>query len=223
MESLLCHVIACCCMVGGDCCLALPTHFRPTSDQGLFMPLLQFLWCFGMVGLFGCWGCAAGVAGVGASMQITYRIAQFDANWLPLGVALWSVLFIMASEILFLWQAQMAIRSLVTFLAGLATLLFLYKTVSDVLASATAVGMAMARAVATPLLQHCCKLISFSYSKISISAVEIWKFLLECIGTKWPTALRPLDLNSIGLWWIWFCCTSFDLVPSRAGPRLGSQ
>lgn len=110
-------------MVGG-CCLALVA-------QGLLLPLLQFLWCFGMVGSFGWWGCAAGMAGVGATMQMTYRIAQFDANWLPLGVALWSVLFIMASEILFMWQTQMALRSLVTFLAGLATLSFLYKTVSE--------------------------------------------------------------------------------------------
>lgn len=97
--------------------------------QGLFLPLVQLMWCFSMVGMFGCWGCAAGAAGVGATTQLTYRIAQYDANWFPLGVALWSVVLIMGSEAAFLWEFQAAWRSAFTFLAALATLYYLYKSV----------------------------------------------------------------------------------------------
>lgn len=82
-----------------------------------------------MVGMFGCWGCAAGAAGVGATTQLTYRIAQYDANWFPLGVALWSVVLITGSEAAFLWEFQAGWRSAFTFLSALVTLYFLYKSV----------------------------------------------------------------------------------------------
>lgn len=102
-------------------------------EQGLLLPLLQLLWCFGMVGTFGCWGCAAGAAGVGATTQLTYRIVQYDANWVPLGLALWSVVVIVASEMAFLWREQAVIRSLATLLPAIATMWFLFKSVGFVL------------------------------------------------------------------------------------------
>lgn len=83
-----------------------------------------------MVGFFGCWGCAVGAAGLGASTQLTYRIAQFDANWIALGVALWSLVLIMGSEAAFMWEFQAWWRSATTFFAGLTTLYYLYKSVS---------------------------------------------------------------------------------------------
>lgn len=82
-----------------------------------------------MVGTLGYWGCAAGAAGIGATTQLTYRIAQFDANWFPIGVALWSLVMIVGSEAAFLWQEQSAVRSLATLLPGLATMWLLYKSV----------------------------------------------------------------------------------------------
>lgn len=98
--------------------------------QGLFLPLIQLLWCFGFVNVFGCWGCVGGAAGIGATTSLTYRIVQFDANWIPLGVALWSLVLIVASEAAFLWQEQVALRSMATLLPALVTLWFLYKSVS---------------------------------------------------------------------------------------------
>lgn len=100
------------------------------SNQGLFLPLLQLTWCFSMVGLFGFWGCAAGAAGIGASTSFTFKIAQFDANWIPLGVTLWSVMLIMGSEAAFLWEEQAFWRSATTVVTGLATLYYLHKSVS---------------------------------------------------------------------------------------------
>lgn len=99
-------------------------------EQGLFLPLLQLLWCFGFVNTYGCWGCVGGAAGIGATTSLTYRISQFDANWVALGVALWSLVLIVASEAAFMWQEQVALRSASTLLPALLTLWFLYKSVS---------------------------------------------------------------------------------------------
>lgn len=111
------------------------------GNQGLFLPLIQLLWCFGMVSTFGCWGCAAGAAGVGATTQLTYKIAQFNANWLPLGVALWSLVLIVTSEALFLWQDQTVVRSLATLLPALGTMWLLYKSVGFDNDASTYVGV----------------------------------------------------------------------------------
>ena len=82
-----------------------------------------------MVNIFGCWGCVAGAAGVGATTQFTYKIAQFGANWLPLGVALWSLVIIVFSEAEFLWREQAVLRSAATLLPAIATMWFLFKSV----------------------------------------------------------------------------------------------
>lgn len=103
-------------------------------EQGLFLPLIQLLWCFGFVNTYGCWGCVGGAAGIGATTSLTYRISQFDANWVALGVALWSLVLIAASEAVFMWQEQAALRSAATLLPALLTLWFLYKSVSSELA-----------------------------------------------------------------------------------------
>ena len=107
------------------------TFARPVlgSEQGLLLPLIQMLWCFGMVNLFGCWGCVAGAAGVGATTQFTYKIAQFSSNWLPLGVALWSLVLIVCSEAAFLWGDQAVLRSAATLLPAIATMWLLFKSV----------------------------------------------------------------------------------------------
>lgn len=102
----------------------------PVAEQGLFLPLIQLLWCFGFVNTFGCWGCLGGAAGIGTTSSLTYKIVQFDANWVPLGVALWSLVLIVASEAAFLWEEQAALRSMATLLPALVTLCFLYKSVS---------------------------------------------------------------------------------------------
>lgn len=99
-------------------------------EQGLFLPLIQLLWCFGFVNMYGCWGCVGGAAGNLATTSLTYRISQFDANWVALGVALWSLVLIVASEAAFMWQEQVALRSAATLLPALLTLWFLYKSVS---------------------------------------------------------------------------------------------
>lgn len=90
---------------------------------------MQLLWCFGSVNVFGCWGCVGGAAGVGVSTSLTYKIMQFDANWIPLGIALWSLVLIVGSEAAFLWQEQVALRSMATLLPALLTLWLLYKSV----------------------------------------------------------------------------------------------
>ncbi|CAM9670968.1 unnamed protein product [Pylaiella littoralis] len=111
-------------------CRSIPIRARDVPLQrGLFLPLIQLLWCFGFVNVFGCWGCVGGAAGIGATTSLTYRIVQFDANWIPLGVALWSLVLIVASEAAFLWQEQVALRSMATLLPALVTLWFLYKSV----------------------------------------------------------------------------------------------
>lgn len=71
----------------------------------------------------------AGAAGVGATTQFTYKIAQFDANWLPLGVALWSLVIIVCSEAVFLWGEQSGLRSAATLLPAIATMWLLFKSV----------------------------------------------------------------------------------------------
>lgn len=83
-----------------------------------------------MVGSFGYWGCAAGAAGVGATTQLTYKIVQFDANWVLLGVAVWSVVFIVVSEAFFLWKEQSVLQSIATFVPAMVTMWLLCKTVS---------------------------------------------------------------------------------------------
>lgn len=99
-------------------------------EQGLFLPLIQLLWCFGIVNSYGCWGCVGGAAGIGATSSLTYRISQFDANWVALGVALWSLVLIVASEAAYMWREQVALRSATTLFPALLTLWFLYKSVS---------------------------------------------------------------------------------------------
>lgn len=66
---------------------------------------------------------------MGATTHVTYKILQYDANWVPLGFALWSLVFIVGAEVAFLWQWQAALRSAVTLLLALATLWALYKSV----------------------------------------------------------------------------------------------
>eukprot|EP00903_Cladosiphon_okamuranus_P009592 g9131.t1 len=111
-------------------CRTIPLRARDVPlKRGLFLPLIQLLWCFGFVNVYGCWGCVGGAAGNLATTSLTYRISQFDANWLALGVALWSLVLIVASEAAFMWQEQVALRSAATLLPALLTLWFLYKSV----------------------------------------------------------------------------------------------
>ncbi|CAM9376033.1 unnamed protein product [Ectocarpus sp. 12 AP-2014] len=112
-------------------CRSIPIRARDVPlKRGLFLPLIQLLWCFGFVNTFGCWGCLGGAAGIGATSSLTYKIVQFDANWVPLGVALWSLVLIVASEAAFLWEEQAALRSMATLLPALVTLCFLYKSMA---------------------------------------------------------------------------------------------
>ncbi|CAN0384379.1 unnamed protein product, partial [Discosporangium mesarthrocarpum] len=98
--------------------------------RGLLLPLLQVMWWFSMVGTLGClWGCTAGLLGLGASSRLVHNIFSFDANWFPLGVALWSTLLIIGSDVWFLGGRQDGFRTAMCLVPGLLTLWFLYKSV----------------------------------------------------------------------------------------------
>ena len=75
-------------------------------------------------------GCGAGVAGIGATTHVTYKVFQYDANWVPLGFALWSLVIIVGAEGAFLWREQAAVRSVMTLSLALITLWALFKSVS---------------------------------------------------------------------------------------------